>query len=153
MIERIKKMMDKRGLTPSQFADEIGLKRSSLSHILSGRNNPSLDVVMKIKTRFDEISLDWLLFGEGTEIPSTDTFITKPPKADPTPPKKADPGQQLLNFETTKSAIKTVSDAEKSNERDEKQTHPLPEALKNPSDATRLILLYGDGTFDTYESR
>ncbi|MBU3928200.1 MAG: helix-turn-helix domain-containing protein, partial [Bacteroidetes bacterium] len=60
--------MEKRGLSPAQFADEIGLKRSSLSHILSGRNNPSLDVIMKIKARYDEVNTDWLLFGTGLPV-------------------------------------------------------------------------------------
>ncbi len=153
MIERIKKMMDKRGLTPSQFADEIGLKRSSLSHILSGRNNPSLDVVMKIKNRFDEISLDWLLFGKGTEVPAADTFSVPPPKLDPTPAKKTESGQQLLSFEGPKAAIKADTVTKKSDEKEVEQGQPFPKAIINPNGAKKLILLYGDGTFETFESR
>lgn len=52
-------------MTAAQFADKIGISPSSLSHILSGRNNPSLEVVMKIHKACDYISLDWLLYGEG----------------------------------------------------------------------------------------
>ena len=52
-------------MTAAQFAEKIGISPSSLSHILSGRNNPSLEVVMKIHKACDYISLDWLLYGEG----------------------------------------------------------------------------------------
>lgn len=65
MKERIAQIVQKEGVTAAQFADKIGISPSSLSHILSGRNNPSLEVVMKIHKACDYISLDWLLYGEG----------------------------------------------------------------------------------------
>ena len=65
MKERIAQIVQKEGMTAAQFADKIGISPSSLSHILSGRNNPSLEVVMKIHKACDYISLDWLLYGEG----------------------------------------------------------------------------------------
>lgn len=65
MKERIAQIVQKEGMTAAQFADKIGISPSSLSHILSGRNNPSLEVIMKIHKACDYISLDWLLYGEG----------------------------------------------------------------------------------------
>lgn len=65
MKGRIAQIIQKEGVTAAQFADKIGISPSSLSHILSGRNNPSLEVVMKIHKACDYISLDWLLYGEG----------------------------------------------------------------------------------------
>lgn len=65
MKERIAQIIQKEGLTAAQFAEKIGISASSLSHILGGRNNPSLEVVMKIHKSCDYISLDWLLYGEG----------------------------------------------------------------------------------------
>lgn len=65
MKERIAQIVQKEGMTAAQFADKIGISPSSLSHILSGRNNPSLEVVMKIHKACGYISLDWLLYGEG----------------------------------------------------------------------------------------
>jgi len=66
MNDRIKLIIDKEQLTPSRFADMIGVQRSSISHILSGRNNPSLDFVQKVLTIFENISSDWLLFNKGS---------------------------------------------------------------------------------------
>lgn len=55
-------------MNPTEFADEIGVQRSSISHILSGRNNPSLDLVTKILNRFPEIDSNWLVLGKGSLV-------------------------------------------------------------------------------------
>ncbi len=65
MTERIQQLINDKKLSATQFSDEIGIQRSSLSHVLSGRNKPSLDFMLKIKTRFPDVNLDWLLLGEG----------------------------------------------------------------------------------------
>lgn len=65
MKERIETLIEKENLNLARFADLVGLNRSALSHILSGRNKPSLDVVTKILQTFPRISSDWLLFGKG----------------------------------------------------------------------------------------
>ncbi len=65
MKERIEEIMRSEGLSAADFADKIGINRSGLSHIINGRNNPSLDFVMKIHNAFPSISLDWLLDGTG----------------------------------------------------------------------------------------
>ena len=57
--------MQKEEMTAAQFAEKIGLSPSSLSHILNGRNNPSLDVIMKIHKACNYVNLPWLIYGEG----------------------------------------------------------------------------------------
>ena len=61
ITSRIKKLMDDNKLTPSSFAKKIGSKRANVSHILSGRNKPSLNFLIKIVDSFDNISLDWFI--------------------------------------------------------------------------------------------
>ncbi|KIC61494.1 helix-turn-helix transcriptional regulator [Chryseobacterium taiwanense] len=68
--ERISKVIEYSNLTPSEFADEIDVQRSSISHITSGRNKPSLEFIIKIKSRFPEILWDWLVTGEGKMLKS-----------------------------------------------------------------------------------
>ena len=63
--DRIEKVMEKEGLNATQFASEIGIKAPTLSHILNGRNNPSLDVMKRILDRYRTISSDWLILGVG----------------------------------------------------------------------------------------
>jgi plasmid maintenance system antidote protein VapI len=54
--DRITKVIEYTELTPAEFAEEIGVQRSSISHIISGRNKPSLDFISKIKTKFPELN-------------------------------------------------------------------------------------------------
>ena len=70
IIERIKRIISDSGLSNSSFADKIGVPRSSISHILSGRNNPSLDLIIKILRNFDDINADFLL--KGVVLPPID---------------------------------------------------------------------------------
>lgn len=63
---RLKKILEHHHLTASQFADQIGVQRSSISHILSGRNKPSLDFVLKVTDKFAEVDIYWLLNGKGS---------------------------------------------------------------------------------------
>ena len=65
MKTRIAQLISSEGLTSSKFADTIGVQRSSISHILSGRNNPSLDFIQKILNSFTNVNLEWLISGTG----------------------------------------------------------------------------------------
>lgn len=58
--------MDYYQLSSASFADEISVQRSSISHLLSGRNKPSLEFVLKVTERFSEVDLYWLLYDKGS---------------------------------------------------------------------------------------
>ena len=63
--DRIELLMKSYALSPSQFADKTGIQRASVSHILSGRNKPSLEVMLKIYEAFPGLSMEWLMAGIG----------------------------------------------------------------------------------------
>ena len=63
--DRIKMLMEKENMTSGAFAESIGIQQSTLSHILNGRNKPSLDVIMKVHQKYSSIDLEWLLYGNG----------------------------------------------------------------------------------------
>jgi len=67
LIGRIKTVIESNGLTASAFADQIGVQRSSVSHILSGRNKPSLDFILKMLDTYPEIEAEWLIKGISKE--------------------------------------------------------------------------------------
>ena len=72
VAERIAKIIEENNLSASSFSKMIGVQRSSISHILSGRNNPSLDLLLKIHKTFDYITLEWLILGDNSmEKPSS----------------------------------------------------------------------------------
>ena len=64
MIERVKLLMSVKNLSSSDFASSIQVQRSGISHILSGRNKPSLDFIMKVLEAFPDVNETWLLFGK-----------------------------------------------------------------------------------------
>ncbi|TXK46944.1 helix-turn-helix transcriptional regulator [Pontibacter qinzhouensis] len=66
MIDRIKELMEAKGLTSTQLADGVDVPRAVVSHILSGRNKPSLDVMVKILSVHRDVNTEWLLLGEGS---------------------------------------------------------------------------------------
>lgn len=124
-------------LSPSQFADEISVQRSSLSHILSGRNKPSLDFVTKLLTSYPEINSDWLLFGKGTMISKAvkpePVMLKEEKKVEDTVPKAAEkPEEKSLPAKTRESDPKTA-------------------ILPTGKTIGEIILLFDDSTFRIYK--
>jgi transcriptional regulator with XRE-family HTH domain len=66
MKERLLEFLKAENKSSAQLAEEIGVQASGISHILSGRNNPSLDFVFKMLEKYQFLSTDWLLFGKGS---------------------------------------------------------------------------------------
>lgn len=71
MQERLREIMKREKLTAAQFADAIGVQRSSISHILSGRNKPGFDFINKILINFPSIDANWLITGTGMKTGET----------------------------------------------------------------------------------
>ena len=79
MNERIQKVLSSSGLSASEFSKRLNIQRSRLSHILSGRNNASLDIIKKINYNFPEYTLEWLINGVEKPLlyPKTQLFNKK----------------------------------------------------------------------------
>ena len=75
MYERIQKVLNSSGLSASEFSKKLDIQRSRLSHILSGRNNASLDVIKKINYNFPEYTLEWLINGEEKPLLHSETQL------------------------------------------------------------------------------
>jgi len=95
---RLKILMDYYELTATSLADSIEVQRSSISHLLSGRNKPSLDFVMKILKKYPEVELYWLLNGKGS-FPTTTSPILQNKKETTLPFEKADEEKTPLTKE------------------------------------------------------
>jgi transcriptional regulator with XRE-family HTH domain len=76
-VQRLEKILKYYGLSASAFADKIAVQRSTISHLLTGRNKPSLEFVLKVVKSFPEVNLYWLLNGKGT-FPSVEKGTTAP---------------------------------------------------------------------------
>ena len=85
LIERFKYLMKLNNLTASAFADEIGVQRSSVSHILSGRNKPSLEFIQKVLSKYPKVNADWLIAGVTKPIENSILEDTQQPNPKPRP--------------------------------------------------------------------
>ncbi len=68
MKDRIIKFLTHENISATKFADEIGVQRSSISHILSGRNNPSYEFILKMLSRYKYLNAEWLITGSGNMV-------------------------------------------------------------------------------------
>lgn len=102
MITRIRELLDSKELSPTQFADLIGVGRPVVSHMLSERNKPSLDVVQRIIGAFPEISLPWLLSGTGN-------MLNKAIAASPTPGVASNNDSAAIPTPETKAASRPAT--------------------------------------------
>ena len=75
MKERLSKIITAEGLTPALLADKMGIQRSGISHILSGRNYPSFDFLQRLLIQFPKLNADWLILGQGSMYKTTDADI------------------------------------------------------------------------------
>lgn len=101
--KRLEKVIDFYSETASSFAEKIGVQRSSISHILSGRNKPSLDFVLKILSVYPEVELYWILNGKG-EFPS----VPKSEIIQPTPISQISETVLPKEISSKKSTDKTI---------------------------------------------
>lgn len=97
MVDRINLLLQAKNITARQFAEEIGIQPSGISHILSGRNNPSLDFVMKVIKRWPEINISWLMFGKG-EMYDHNSNASSPTSV-PSNPAPTSPVEQSKDFD------------------------------------------------------
>lgn len=123
--KRLQKVLDFYGLSATAFSESIDFNRSTISHLLSGRNKPSLEFVMKVLKQFPEVELYWLLNGTGN-FPSTSTSEKFTPQTTST----TQPSQMEDKLPVT-------------------EKKPLPS--KSNSEIERIIIFYKDGSFKSYE--
>lgn len=121
--ERLQLILKMHSITPSSFADKLGVQRSNVSHVLSGRNKPSLDFLEKIVTHFPRVNAHWLITGvmqdNGNNI------------------RKADNAEEDLNSKSEKSEFKSIRESQTT-------------ANSNRKNVLRILEFYDDNTFSEY---
>ena len=140
MKDRIAHIIRAKNLTAAEFALKLGIQPSSISHLLSGRNNPSLDFVKKLKETFPEYNLDWIIMGKGPMTVS-EPFVTPAPVVESRMDEKTEVENKTDALDDTSSAT----------------TEPpcLPEEqLPLPSSGLKkMVLVYDDNTFEVLSPR
>lgn len=158
--ERIEKVMQLEGMNSVAFAGAINIQGSTLSHILNGRNNPSLGVMQNILNRFPNISPEWLIMGQGSvekglrqsqeptlfdpvneSVSKSETFEQKIAEKNDT----TFSANQQKNSLIPQSPVQTVQEPV--------QPAFIPQAEATPKSVRKIIVYYTDNTFQEFETR
>jgi transcriptional regulator with XRE-family HTH domain len=161
MIQRIFSVLRERNISPAQFAEEIGIPRSSMSHLVSGRNKPSLELIMKVLNRFPEIDAEWLLFGKEPvlKVPEAGKEISVGDRSPELPLPEELKGKNLTLFDDPeqKSAEQVSVRADHAPPEPEKsQRVPFPKPEKSYKKAEsqkvieKILVFYQDKSFREY---
>lgn len=125
--KRLQKVMDDNQLSATAFAEKLEIGRATISHLMSGRNKPSLDFIMKVVSVFKSIDLHWLIYGE---INSKTQSILKE--------------ENVSNFHESDTKKNTSNDIKK-------DTSHFAKMSSSSTSIKRIILCMEDGTFESYE--
>ena len=123
-ISRLEIIMEKNQLSAAAFAERIGVQRSSVSHILSKRNKPSLDFILKINNSFNEVTLDWLLLEEPSKAIKPLAYLDEI-------------GEDTMNDSNDESVVKPNNN----------------ENFDSSNEITEVIKFYKDGSFKNFFPR
>jgi len=150
MKDRIIKIMDKSGLSASKFAEKIGVPRSGLSHVLSGRNKPSLDYVLKLINAFPEVDPNWLLTGVKTTSNFEKNDAVFETVYDANPATQINDSLNNLNKKMGGQVDKMIDSI--TNVPSEKQEFSPKTEIRNVNSrkVVRIVYFYEDGSFKEY---
>jgi transcriptional regulator with XRE-family HTH domain len=144
MKERLLEFLRVENKSSAQFAEEIGVQPSGISHILSGRNNPSLDFVLKMLEKYQFISTDWLLFGKGPmyKDPRMQTLFNEENSSDRNTGANLPPEDQVKSDKNLNAVPKELS------------VDVISNSLNGKGAAiSRIVWFYDDKSFDEYFPR
>lgn len=164
MKDRINNILQKYNMTSSDFADKIGVGKSNISHILGGRNNPSLEIVKRILQEFPEINSEWLLFGTGAITKEKESKKEVQPiisKQNTNPQlefKEDDINEteivepdplitEIITVDGTNLQMKSTTNNEDTNQAKETK----PEIHNTSKVVTRIVLYYSDNTYQQFD--
>ncbi|GEQ86517.1 transcriptional regulator [Patiriisocius marinistellae] len=154
--KRLQKILDYYGVSATAFSEIISFNRSTISHLLSGRNKPSLEFVMKVLEAYPEVELYWLLNGKGTfpstqknEVSKISDTLQKPESHHNFISENHNVNQKKIsevpkNFENSLNPISGKSKNGVYEISEEKKLNSVP--------IDRIVIFYKDGTFSEFKN-
>lgn len=144
MKDRILEFLRAENKSSAQFAEEIGVQPSGISHILSGRNNPSLDFVLKMLEKYHFLSTEWLLFGKGSMYKDSrmQTLFEEIKNPDREKVLNIFENDDISNGNVDKTALSDLVETSKQRSTTAKSGSP-----------SRIIWFYEDNSFEEYFPR
>lgn len=146
--DRISHILRAKNLTATQFAELMQIQPSNVSHLLSGRNKPSLDFLIKLKEVFPEYNYEWIILGKKPITTNDSNIISKESVFD-----KVEMTQHNETVEDTENVI--VSKSNDLDTNDNPVDSLIPKITNNSSSSSlkQIIYVYDDHTFEVYNVR
>lgn len=132
MNTRLKQFLSVQNITQAQFADNINVVRASVSHVLSGRNNPSYDFIKAIMQKYPYLNIEWLIFGKGKMYKDYNDSLFADEENSPEP-QISDPVESPLECNTARKETTTLEETS--------------EIVVKQRKVSKIIILYDDGTY------
>ncbi len=162
--DRIMHLMKTKNINATQLSEIMNVQRSGISHILSGRNKPGTDFIIKVKESFPEFSLDWLLMGKGpatlspapneVKEPANRHNSTQPSLFDFTSTVETESGLERIDQANRKDKEKSTEKTDESKNKPSSQSfqNENPSSMKRDEKAiVRIIVVYSDNTFSALD--
>lgn len=148
MKDRIKQLIQREGLNQAQFALRVNIQSSTLSHALSGRNEVSKDIILKIHQAYPAVSINWLMFGEG------DMYATAPDRQPPSGNSRESDLFAALHQTTASVSAPPVVERPIAETEITATIQPKQEVVPPPPArrVTKIMVFYSDNTFETFSS-
>ena len=153
-VKRLETIFDYYGLTASSFADKINVQRSSISHLLSGRNKPSLDFILKVIDSFPDVDLLWLLNGTGN-FPKDENTNSRVLNSSPIQKTENEQINDLIdlfsnNTPLTQNEKNPVFETNSKNFSNMEILNNSKNNIQNDSEIEQIVVFFFFGTFKTY---
>ncbi|MDO5321905.1 MAG: helix-turn-helix transcriptional regulator [Bacteroidia bacterium] len=145
MNRRLQQFLAAENISQSQFADEIGVARASISHILAGRNKPGFDFIESMARHYPALNLEWLVLGNGKMYKTATEATPAPVQEYPTPV-----GNIFVDEEETagiEPAADILSPAPEPQTTERNTSRSKAQFIKNQRNISRIVIFYDDNTY------
>lgn len=148
MHDRLKQFLTMEGLSPARFAEVMGIQRSGISHLLSGRNKPSFEFLEKMMTAYPDVNPDWLILGKGRPYKSDRPQVEVS--------EKTDLFTEIAESDTALNSLLATETQEVDGEKVPEQRAENPKFIipspgspsKSVKKIARIIVFFNDGTYE-----
>jgi transcriptional regulator with XRE-family HTH domain len=150
---RIQSFIENQSISLKDFADKIGVQRSAVSHILSGRNKPSLDFIMKMLQSYPTLDQRWLLHGKGDSISHNDDVIQSSDLQENKPISSAIPDlfSSIDTNVTNQSNTIVTTDVKENHIEDKPLKNSDLNTINNCKQIKSILVIYNDGSFESFK--
>ena len=139
MNTRLKQFLAAENMTQAQFADNINVVRASVSHVLSGRNNPSYEFIRSIMVKYPRLNIEWLMFGKGKMYKDDTAPIPVHLPVHENVPDVLFPEQDEESVTENERTIEETAETS--------AVYNTPETPVNQRKVSKVIILFDDGSY------